>query len=135
MAETVRDTGAMIAGMAPRLSGGAVRFAALTDPEAIAEALPAAEALIREDEATTLILPVDHAAAGDGPAMRRITLEINSSLEGVGLTAAVSAALAEAGLFANVVAAYHHDHVYVPAERAQEAVALLTARAQAEQRS
>ena len=47
---------------------------------------------------------------------------MHSSLEAVGLTAAVAAALAEAGISANVVAAFHHDHVFVPAERAEEAL-------------
>ena len=47
---------------------------------------------------------------------------MQSSLEAVGLTAAVAAALTEAGISANVVAAFHHDHVFVPAGRVDEAL-------------
>jgi hypothetical protein len=48
-----------------------------------------------------------------------------SDLESVGLTAALSKRLAEAGISANVVAALHHDHIFVPWERREEALALL----------
>lgn len=54
-----------------------------------------------------------------------ITLKVFSSLTSVGLTAAVSTVLAEAGISCNVIAGYHHDHLLVPVERAEEAVAIL----------
>ncbi len=76
----------------------------------------------------TLILPAEVAAAHDLAAsapLRMITLSVHSSLEAVGLTAAVAAVLTEAGISANVVAAFHHDHVFVPAERAQDALSAL----------
>ena len=47
---------------------------------------------------------------------RRIELRVHSALEAVGLTAAVSGALADAGLTANVVAGAHHDHLLVAAD-------------------
>jgi hypothetical protein len=56
-----------------------------------------------------------------------ITLQVHSALDAVGLTAAVSSALADAGIACNVVAGYHHDHLFVPYERGEEAVAILTA--------
>lgn len=59
------------------------------------------------------------------PSFAWITLKVNSSLEAVGLIAAVSAALANAGIACNVVAATHHDHLFVPWDQAQQAVALL----------
>jgi len=55
----------------------------------------------------------------------KITLGVNSALDMVGLTAKVAAALAEKGISANIVAAYHHDHVFVPWTRRDEAVAIL----------
>ena len=58
---------------------------------------------------------------------RCITLQVHSSLTAVGLTAAVSSALSSAGISANVVAAYHHDHVFVPAESAETALSVLEA--------
>jgi len=54
-----------------------------------------------------------------------ISLSVHSALDAVGLTAAVSARLAEAGISANVVAARHHDHLFVPVSRAEEALGLL----------
>jgi len=81
-----------------------------------------------EGEGLTLILPLQSAkSAGlafDG-AFRQITLTVHSSLEAVGLTAAVSAKLTEHAISANVVAAYYHDHVFVPAEKADAALAAL----------
>ncbi|QOF70735.1 ACT domain-containing protein [Aminobacter sp. SR38] len=57
--------------------------------------------------------------------MRRITLNVYSALDGVGLTAAVATALARHAIPCNMVAAYHHDHAFVPAARAEAALASL----------
>lgn len=85
-------------------------------------------ALIREAEGWTAILEREVAMAerlGYQAEFRRITLKVNSSLEAVGLTAAVATALAQEGISANVVAAFHHDHVFVPAGQAVAAMAVL----------
>ncbi len=54
-----------------------------------------------------------------------ITLKVNSALEAVGLTAAFSSALGDAGISCNVIAAYHHDHIFVPLQEAQKALEVL----------
>lgn len=54
-----------------------------------------------------------------------ITLQVHSALNAVGLTAAVSAALAEVGISCNVIAGYYHDHLLVPLHRREEALAIL----------
>ena len=54
-----------------------------------------------------------------------ITLTVHSSLESVGLTAAFSTALANAGISCNVVAAYFHDHVFVNVKDARRAMQVL----------
>jgi hypothetical protein len=54
-----------------------------------------------------------------------LTLRVHSSLAAVGLTAALSGALAAAGMPANVIAGHHHDHVLVPLDRWEEAVEVL----------
>ena len=54
-----------------------------------------------------------------------ITLEVHSSLEAVGLTAAVATALARAGISCNLLAGFHHDHLLIPAPRVDEALAVL----------
>ena len=56
-----------------------------------------------------------------------ITLEVRSALDAVGLTAAVSRALADAAISANVVAGVHHDHVFVPHDETDAAVGVLSA--------
>lgn len=58
---------------------------------------------------------------------RLITLTVHSSLGAVGFLASVATALARAGIPCNAVAAYHHDHLFVPADRADEAMAVLAA--------
>lgn len=81
-------------------------------------------AVIRETEGWTLIIPEARAtAAGIGydTCFRCITLTVHSSLIGVGLTAAVSGALAERGISVNVVAASYHDHLFVPVDQAEQA--------------
>ncbi len=54
-----------------------------------------------------------------------ITFKIHSSLDAVGLTAAFSRALAEAGIPCNVVAAFYHDHIFVPRHLAAKAMGIL----------
>lgn len=62
-----------------------------------------------------------------GLGWARITLGVHPSLAAVGLTARVAAALAERGIAANVIAGYHHDHVFVPWARRDEAMRALSA--------
>ena len=56
---------------------------------------------------------------------RMIALNIHSSLEAVGFLAAITTRLAGAGMGVNPVSAFYHDHLFVPAERAEEAMGLL----------
>lgn len=89
---------------------------------------PAAMAMIDEGDTTSYVVDAATPAAGDGTFRAAwLTLRVHSSLEAVGLTAAVSAALAEHGIAANVLAGFHHDHVLVPEHRADDAVAVLRA--------
>jgi hypothetical protein len=85
-------------------------------------------ASFREEEGVSVILRrPDAEAAGiayDYPC-RLITLAVHSSLHAVGLMAAVAARLTNAGISVNPVSAYHHDHLFVPTDRAREALLLL----------
>lgn len=92
------------------------------------ELAPHAAAVVGEDEGVTLVVPVDIARAAGAPVEFEaawLTLTVHSALEAVGLTAAFSGALANRGIACNVLAGYHHDHLLVPADRADEAVAAL----------
>lgn len=87
-----------------------------------------AQAVIVEDEGRTLVideeLAVDNELDFDG-VFGWITLRVHSSLQAVGLTAAVSAALAEADISCNVLAGYFHDHLLVPVEQVEAALTAL----------
>ncbi|ENI4487128.1 ACT domain-containing protein [Vibrio fluvialis] len=87
-------------------------------------------AMFHEREGLTLVLSKvtaqTHGLAFDG-SFQQITLNVHSSLEAVGLTAAVSAALAQQEISANVIAAYYHDHIFVPTQRANDALNALKA--------
>lgn len=48
----------------------------------------------------------------EGP-YAKLTIEVHTSLELVGLTAVMATKLAEHGISANVIAAFYHDHVFV----------------------
>lgn len=120
----------MIAEMTPELLPGAFVFCTLRAPEDAAALIGAALALFREEEGLSLILTRERAAAAGFPteaAMRCIRLNVYSALDGVGLTAAVAGALAGAGIACNMVAAFHHDHAFVPDHRAEAAMAVLIA--------
>ena len=82
----------------------------------------------QEEEGLTLVLAkqsADVAGLAYDSVFNCITLMVHSSLEAVGLTAAVSGKLAANGISANFMAAYHHDHVFVPENKAQLALQLL----------
>ncbi|MGW5432401.1 ACT domain-containing protein [Streptomyces sp. NPDC004059] len=83
---------------------------------------------VAEQEGLTLVVPqaeADAAGMAYDYVAGWITLWVHSALAAVGLTAAVSRALADAGLSCNVVAGFHHDHLFVPYDRAEEAVDVL----------
>ncbi|MGB4405982.1 MAG: ACT domain-containing protein [Sphaerochaeta sp.] len=85
-------------------------------------------ASICEQEGRTLIMAQEEADRQGLPyegIWSRITLSVHSSLQAVGLTAHVSTLLADAGISANMVAGYYHDHVFVQAELATLACDLL----------
>lgn len=87
-----------------------------------------AHATISEAEGLTTVVTVDDARSVGAPVdfeAAWLTLTVWSSLEAVGLTAAVSRVLADAGIACNMIAGYHHDHLLVPAAQAEQATRLL----------
>lgn len=95
---------------------------------AITGGAPPPELFAMIDEGATTAYVVD----ADSPLGREasfraawLTLTVHSALEAVGLTAAVSTALAAADIPANMLAGFYHDHILVPEERADEAIAVV----------
>lgn len=109
--------------LSPRLAAEEYGFATLQPGRAIPSGLIPL-ATFAEDEGLTLVATVaslDEAGIECQRGFARISLGVFSALEGVGLTAAVSTALAEARISCNMIAAYHHDHLFVPWDRREEA--------------
>lgn len=117
------DLATLLASMEPELRPGEYVYVVVDDldgvePEATVREPEGLSAVLARERADALGLPYDYVAAW-------ITLRVHSALAAVGLTAAVSRALAQAGLSCNVIAGYHHDHLLVPAGRGEDALAVL----------
>ena len=113
--------GAMQPDLAPEV------FVFVTVPHGVAADIEA-QMMFRESEGLALIVTEEAARKAGLAAIfpcRKVTLDIHSSLDAVGFMAAITTRLAERGIGVNPVSAYFHDHLFVPAERAEEAVAIL----------
>ncbi|WP_433798158.1 ACT domain-containing protein [Actinomycetospora sp. CA-084318] len=91
-------------------------------------AVARARAVVVEEEGVTLVLPrtdADDLGVTYGFVAAWLTLTVHSALEAVGLTAAFSRALADAGISCNVLAGFHHDHLLVPTGERDRALAAL----------
>ena len=112
----------LLAGMSPELDPQPYVFATTKTPDDVADL----DVLMRfsEAEGETLILKATDIRS---PALTysgeyaRITLKVHSSLEAVGFLAAVCSELVKKGISTNAVAAYYHDHIFVPLDRASQA--------------
>lgn len=82
-------------------------------------------AMIDEAESVTYVVTADDAPADATFPCAWLTVSAETALHSVGITAAFSAALATHGIAANVLAGFHHDHILVPVERADEAIVVL----------
>lgn len=120
------DLQILLQDMKPKLNKGQFVFC-IADSSQSAHALNPL-CIFQEAEGVTVIIPkqqADDAALPYSVVCAWITLTVHSSLEAVGLTAAVSKTLTEANISCNVVAAYYHDHIFVPVHDAQRAMDVL----------
>jgi uncharacterized protein len=109
--------------MNPRLHDGEFVFCTAAIP------IDDAVATFREDEGLTVVLARERADELSLPysfVAAWITLTVHSDLEAVGFLAAVSRALADAGVSCNVFSALMHDHLFVPYAKRNEAMAALS---------
>ena len=122
-----RDLDALLRNMKPEMRPGIFVFCSIPTEQTIPAALGPL-LTFREQEGTTLVIPREEAeAAGLRYAFASclITLTVHSALNAVGFLAAITARLAAAGISVNAVSAFHHDHLFVPVDRADEAMGIL----------
>lgn len=113
----------LIREMKPKLHSGAYVFCSLSGSELPRDTQMLAS--FREEEGMTVVVEqaeADRKGWDYEGAMGWITLSVHSALEAVGLTAAFSNALAQEGISCNVVAAFYHDHLFVPLDQAEDAL-------------
>lgn len=115
----------LLSSLKPALRSGDYVYAAWPAGMAVDDGVAA---VIREEEGTTAVLTRDRAdelGLDYSFVAAWITLEVQSALDAVGLTAAVSSALTAAHISCNVLAGLHHDHLLVPAGEAARAMEIL----------
>lgn len=116
---------ALLASMTPTLRPEEYVFYKLPPGEPLPGGL-VAFATVREDEGLTVVIERQPTwEPTDGNAYRAITLGVHSSLHAVGFIATVSRALADAGVPANFIAGYHHDHLLITTACAERAMTIL----------
>lgn len=123
-----RDLAVLLRQMAPTLTSPRYVFCCFSDHRLPDGVDPIC--LFREAEGLTAIIEKTVAESLRLPyafESRLITLDIHSDLAAVGFLASVCSALAGAGIACNAVSAYYHDHLFVPAERAAQAMDVLRA--------
>jgi len=128
MSEPVSDLAELLRTLRPVLNDGNYVFAVLPH-DADTGALEAL-ATFRENEGITVVVEEGRAQLAGLRVLFRaawITLTVHSDLQAVGLTAAVAGALTRANISCNMIAAAHHDHVFVPVESAHAAIEVLAA--------
>jgi hypothetical protein len=121
------DLSQLLSNMQPYLVEGEFVFCSLTLAD-FDQFGNHAIATFRESEGISAILP-KQIAEGEGLecnfVARMIGLGVYSDLDAVGFMGVIASRLAQAGISLNPVSAYYHDYLFVPAERAQEAMEVL----------
>tara|TARA_B100000767_G_scaffold8464_1_gene8319 strand:+ start:134 stop:520 length:387 start_codon:yes stop_codon:yes gene_type:complete len=85
-------------------------------------------ASFNEKEGLTLVVKKESAKLNNlefNDTFKCISLNLISSLTSIGLTALISKVLADNEISANIYAGYYHDHIFVPLEKANDALKLL----------
>jgi len=124
------DLKALLRDLSPTASEEDFVFVSLPEERVTSSLLRQSKGMYREREGVTFILDASLAQELGLPfegTFRCITCEVHSSLDAVGMTAAMSTALAKVGISANVVAAYYHDHIFVPSAQVEKALNVLVA--------
>ena len=124
-----KDLAVLLQNMEPVLNAGEYVFCTVEDLSKISD-IEKILFFFRETEAVTIVLKkeiADEWSMTYSYTASWITLNIHSSLEAVGLTAAFANALKQENISCNVVAAYFHDHIFIAKEDAEKAMKTLNA--------
>jgi uncharacterized protein len=117
---------ALLRGLSPTLNPGEYVFCTVGEEQVLQGLRPLGS--FQEREGLTVILErsqADRLQLSYAYVAAWITISIHSALEAVGLTAALSTALAQAGISCNVVAGFYHDHLFVGAAEGPRALQVL----------
>lgn len=126
MSEAISNLAVLLASMEPVLHEGVYVYCVVPHDADISRLSPVVT--VREVEGLTVVVPEQQAIDAGLPIHFRaawISLTVHSDLQAVGLTAAFSGALGQAGISCNVVAGALHDHIFVPVEQAERSVRVL----------
>jgi uncharacterized protein len=121
------DLTVLLASMKPELAAEEYVFATFTD---VVPASLQPLCMFRETAGTTVIVTHDSADQEKIPytyPCRMITVAVHSDLAAIGFLAVITSKLAAKGISVNAVSAYYHDYLFVPSERAAEAILVLEA--------
>ena len=128
MSKTTGETNlkALIANMEPILNDGEYVFASVSNIDTIPRSMTICE--MQEQEGTTIVVAQKDAVQlglSHEFIAAWITLNIHSSLEAVGLTAAFATELGNNDISCNVIAGYYHDHIFVDVKDKEKAMQAL----------
>ena len=128
MASGISELDVLVKSMCPRLLEGVYVFSSIEGGTLKDVVGMDPLCTFNEKEGLTVVVPAHVAVSNNLISSGKycmITLDVHSSLDAVGLTAVVSRVLAKAGISANVIAGYFHDHIFVQEERAADAMVVL----------
>ena len=118
------DLSTLLTQLTPEIDAQPYGFCSVSQQRFSQLPVRAVKGFYRETEGITIIVDMQdvkiYGLQAEGP-FACITCKVHSSLDAVGMTAAMTDALTRADISANIIAGFYHDHIYVPWDKAQRA--------------